>query len=597
MAQSWLLFAAALAFAVGFILGSNSFGAEISGAAVKGGTLASGAAKGDTIRLIVPASSPADKAKLVGKGCAIVRDLAIGGQNSSVVAICPKTVAGSIPNATEDRKLSFTVSKAFPKGSLPQGAKPQSLEANNFVGVSKFWDAGITGAGSIVAILDTGIDYNHPSLKDSIIASASFVDYTTDPMDDVGHGTHVAGIIASKGNPKIARCYRFECGELYCYYAEVPCSEDHDFSFGMPANESIGIAPDAKIMMAKVCHPWGCFESDIISGFEWAAKGVNITKQVDCSAKCGANKKCCAAAAGCALQNMSVLAGSSVACSYANKVPNPGSLKAGQALCPAKDGNRTQGSSVRCLLKDENGNILLDKNGCRYGQVYCPPDAASCTYEFSYASVVAQKCTGMTEQTTTVKPDVISVSLGGSPTYLFNSCDSSYPLVKEMQSVVQRKNIPVVVAAGNNGYGVSIPACSRWAVAVGATGDYYFDEGGFGFDYNHIAYYSGRGYAMYDHGVLAPGSFILSTVPKSDCWLCNPSGFEYLSGTSMATPMVAGFMALLKQKDPKLAGASLSSKLFASVTPAYIKGGYLFPETGFRRYEYGKGQITAQTIG
>ncbi|MEM9904351.1 MAG: S8 family serine peptidase [Cyanobacteria bacterium P01_D01_bin.44] len=64
-----------------------------------------------------------------------------------------------------------------------------------------------------VAVLDTGIDLDHPELKDVLLPGYDFVDildgagkflgdylgYDEDPEDEVGHGTHVAGIIAGQG--------------------------------------------------------------------------------------------------------------------------------------------------------------------------------------------------------------------------------------------------------------------------------------------------------------------------------------------------------------------------------------------------------------
>jgi hypothetical protein len=62
------------------------------------------------------------------------------------------------------------------------------------------------GTGYTVAILDTGIDYNHPDLGGGfgaghrVVDGYNFVNNTANPMDDNGHGTHVAGIIGSS-NP------------------------------------------------------------------------------------------------------------------------------------------------------------------------------------------------------------------------------------------------------------------------------------------------------------------------------------------------------------------------------------------------------------
>ena len=57
------------------------------------------------------------------------------------------------------------------------------------------------GSGYSVAVIDTGIDYNNPALGGGwgkrVIAGYNFVNNNPNPMDDNGHGTHVAGIIGS----------------------------------------------------------------------------------------------------------------------------------------------------------------------------------------------------------------------------------------------------------------------------------------------------------------------------------------------------------------------------------------------------------------
>ncbi len=56
-----------------------------------------------------------------------------------------------------------------------------------------------------VAVLDTGVDYTHPDLKNRVLKSKgyNFVDNNSDAMDDNGHGTHVSGIIAANANDNI----------------------------------------------------------------------------------------------------------------------------------------------------------------------------------------------------------------------------------------------------------------------------------------------------------------------------------------------------------------------------------------------------------
>jgi len=55
------------------------------------------------------------------------------------------------------------------------------------------------GDDVLIAVLDTGIDYNHPDLEDKMWEDIGydFVNDDDDPMDEDGHGTHVAGIVSS----------------------------------------------------------------------------------------------------------------------------------------------------------------------------------------------------------------------------------------------------------------------------------------------------------------------------------------------------------------------------------------------------------------
>ncbi|MCP2199593.1 S8 family serine peptidase [Lentzea flava] len=103
------------------------------------------------------------------------------------------------------------------------------------IGAPEAWQAGVTGKGVKVAVLDTGVDEKHPDLQGRQVAEKNF---TTSPdnTDEVGHGTHVASTIASKGEK-----YR-------------------------------GVAPDAEILDGKVCQPGGCTESAILGGMQWAAE-------------------------------------------------------------------------------------------------------------------------------------------------------------------------------------------------------------------------------------------------------------------------------------------------------------------------------------
>jgi subtilisin family serine protease len=65
------------------------------------------------------------------------------------------------------------------------------------------WDIEFGKRSVIVAVIDTGIDYNHEDLAENYLASEyHWVNHDNDLMDDsiIGHGTHVAGIIGAVTN-------------------------------------------------------------------------------------------------------------------------------------------------------------------------------------------------------------------------------------------------------------------------------------------------------------------------------------------------------------------------------------------------------------
>lgn len=71
---------------------------------------------------------------------------------------------------------------------------------SNRINAPAAWDKHVDASNVIVAVIDTGVDYNHPDLAGRVLRGDNLADKTSDPMDDHGHGTHVAGIIGAAGN-------------------------------------------------------------------------------------------------------------------------------------------------------------------------------------------------------------------------------------------------------------------------------------------------------------------------------------------------------------------------------------------------------------
>lgn len=138
--------------------------------------------------------------------------------------------------------------------------------------------------------------------------------------------------------------------------------------------------------------------------------------------------------------------------------------------------------------------------------------------------------------------DAISLSLGTSRPYVYKAfCNNVLPDLTTAIKYARDRGVIVVVAAGNSGSaGVSIPGCISYSTTVGAVDSK-----------NNIASFSGRGNAV---DITAPGVSIYSA------WL--GTGYYTASGTSMATPMVSGTVALIKKAHPGYTVDQVENALF-----------------------------------
>ncbi|GAA2606558.1 S8 family serine peptidase [Actinomadura fulvescens] len=107
------------------------------------------------------------------------------------------------------------------------------------IGAPAAWQAGSTGEGVTVGVLDTGIDAGHPDLAGAVAASKDFTGNANGVQDGNGHGTHVASIITGDG---------------------------------VADRRMRGVAPGARLAVGKVLDDRGMGTvSQVIAGMEWAA--------------------------------------------------------------------------------------------------------------------------------------------------------------------------------------------------------------------------------------------------------------------------------------------------------------------------------------
>ncbi|WP_129788309.1 S8 family serine peptidase [Promicromonospora panici] len=128
---------------------------------------------------------------------------------------------------------------------LDQPVRASDADSTPQIGAPEAWEAGFTGEGVTVAVLDSGIDATHTDLDEAVVGERDFTG-KGDVTDGAGHGTHVASILAGSGE----------------------------------ASDGVnkGVAPDADLLVGKVLDDNGDGSlSGVIEGMEWAAaEGADV---------------------------------------------------------------------------------------------------------------------------------------------------------------------------------------------------------------------------------------------------------------------------------------------------------------------------------
>ena len=131
------------------------------------------------------------------------------------------------------------------KAETVDNSRSGMTENITMVNADDAWELGYTGYGVVVAVIDTGVNYEHVDLADHLWDGGDeFPNHgydlyynDNDPMDMFGHGTHCAGTVSGDGT----------------------------------SGTKTGIAPESRIMCVKAIGDEGSGTADhIVSGMEWA---------------------------------------------------------------------------------------------------------------------------------------------------------------------------------------------------------------------------------------------------------------------------------------------------------------------------------------
>lgn len=166
----------------------------------------------DSVELVIgvnyakPSSYTEIRRLITENGGKLVNTISMGGKIRAVVADIPLSVARYFARTVQTSKLSSYIEPNIKyqtffvpnDPSWPKQWGPRKIEADYA------WNTTVGNSSKLVAVIDTGIDYNHPDLDANYVPLGyDWYNNDADPMDDHGHGTHCAGIIAAEINNNI----------------------------------------------------------------------------------------------------------------------------------------------------------------------------------------------------------------------------------------------------------------------------------------------------------------------------------------------------------------------------------------------------------
>ncbi|MGM0835127.1 MAG: S8 family serine peptidase [Bacillota bacterium] len=451
-----------------------------------------------------------------------------------------------------------------------------------FLGIDRLHEEGITGKGIKVGVLDTGIDYHHPDLQDVYVDGYDLVDNDDDPMETTyedwqksgmplvnggsfyytSHGTHVAGTIAAQ--PKNTG--------------------------GVTVK---GVAPDVELYGYRVLGPYGTGSTEgIVAGIERAVNdGMDVI-----NLSLGAPINNPFDPTSIAINN-AVLSGVVAVVAAGNTGPSSFSLGTPGAASLAL----TVGASSTSLNREYYTVNVQGDNNPSFSILNFANDFVTDISSFEGQEL-----------------EIIDLGIGRLPDYNGKDVNGKIVLVNRgvigtQDKIVYAKNNGAVAIIEyhndsnvghlasyvgehsrfipaftmKNGDGLALKALLEAGNVYLAFSDYEveFTSG------DELASFSSRGPSRINMDikpeVTAPGVSILSTIPAYAVVNASSSDYQYayrrMSGTSMATPHVAGIAALMLQKNPEYKPEDIKTVLMNTAVP--LNGDYSVFDIGAGRVE------------
>ncbi len=410
---------------------------------------------------------------------------------------------------------------------------------------------GIDGTGIKVAVIDTGVDFNHPDLfgwgpDGKVVGGYNFIREDELPLDTNGHGTQVAGVIAADG-------------------------------------QAIGVAPKAKILAYKVSEDGEGVSSELIiraieKAIEDGADIINISLGVNKT-----NAKIDRAVSIALEEGIFVVTAAGNDGPGLKTIGSPG-RNFGSVTVGATYNNLTS-SLVATLEVDEKPYTVIPMVGSTKLE---EPIIGKIIFggfgKIENLKEIDVKDTILiVERGSDVEGELLYFSIkesnaanaGAKAMIVYNDRPGIFlgELIHEFMEPGYKPQIPVVSIDRKEGLEIieSIKNGNEANMHLFYNPDF-------------VAHFSSRGpvspfYLKPD--IVAPGAYINSTQ--------NNAGYNFTSGTSYAAPHVSGAAALLLQKNPELHHHEIKSLLLTTVEPVSDAYGKEFSvhEAGAGRLDIG----------